>query len=100
MATATIDRINRLTNERARLYSVAMGGRPKKQNVHERISVLTSELDSLWEQRRIERVGHSEGIDLLVEQSYKQVYGSNVNDVVAPPSLAEAVDEVVVTLAA
>ena len=67
--------------------------------VRRRIKALTAELDELWDRRRLERVGRLEDIDLLVEQSYARVYGSNFQDAVAPPRVSEAEDEVVALVA-
>ena len=90
MATATIDRINDLSGKRSRLYSAAGSGRATKSGVLQRIGALTSELDELWELRRAERAGRREGVDLLIERSYQQLYGRNVDDVISPPSVADA----------
>ena len=97
MTTLTMERINGLAAKRAELYRTAStrGG----AGVRQRIKSLTAELDELWDQRRQERIGKLEGIDLLVERSYAQLYGSNFQDAVAPPSVSEAEDEVAALVA-
>jgi len=44
--------------------------------------------------RRRERVGKLDGVDLLVEKSYAEVYGGDFRDVVAPPAVEEELDAV------
>lgn len=92
--TATMNRINRLTAKRAELYSIASSGRRSGAAVREQIKRISAELEQLWELRRTERVGHLDGIDLLVARSYAQIYGNRYEDVVAPPSVGETEDEV------
>ena len=92
MTTLTMQRINSLSAKRAELYRTATNG--GGADVRQRIKDLTAELDELWDRRRTERVGKLEGIDLLVERSYAQIYGGNFQDAVAPPSVSEAEDEV------
>ena len=97
MTTLTMERINGLSAKRAELYGIAFdGGGP---GVRKQIKALTAELDHLWDRRRQERVGRLEGVDLLVERSYAQLYGSNFQDAVAPPLVSEAEDEVVALVA-
>ena len=96
MTTATLERINQLSAERQHLYSEA-GARTTGRG--QRIGDLTAELDTLWEARRRERVGQAEGIDLLVERAYAQLYGEDFAEVVAPPTVADREDKDV-TLAA
>ncbi len=97
MTTLTLERINGLSAKRADLYRTALNG--GGADVRQRIKILTAELDELWDRRREERVGRLEGIDLLVERSYAQLYGSNFQDAVAPPSVSEAEDEVAALVA-
>ncbi len=92
--TATMNRINRLTEKRAELYSIASSGRRRGAAVRERIKRISAELEQLWELRRTERVGLLDGIDLLVERSYAQIYGTRFEDVVAPPRVSETEDDV------
>ncbi|MCH8950224.1 MAG: hypothetical protein IIB87_07600 [Chloroflexi bacterium] len=98
MTTLTMERINSLTAKRAEFYRTALNG-GGGAGVRQRIKSLTAELGELWDRRREERVGKLEGIDLLVERSYAQLYGSNYQDAVAPPSVSEAEDEVVALVA-
>ena len=97
MTTLTMERINGLSAKRAELYRTALNG--GGADVRRRIKDVTAELDELWDQRRLERVGRLEDIDLIVEQSYARVYGSNFQDAVAPPRVSEAEDEVVALVA-
>ena len=97
MTTLTMKRINSLSAKRADLYRTALNG--GGAGVRQRIKDVTAELDELWDRRREERVGKLEGIDLLVERSYAQLYGSNFQDAVAPPSVSEAEDEVTALVA-
>ena len=71
----TIERINQLAIERARLFREATNGRKGDQEVLVRINVIEQELARLWEQRRIERAGRAEGIDRLIDRQYEQMYG-------------------------
>ncbi|MCH8994631.1 MAG: hypothetical protein IH959_06635 [Chloroflexi bacterium] len=81
----TIDRINQLSAERATLFSVASNGLRGDSRVQQQIAQIGSELESLWNVRRQERAGHLEGIDLLVDRSYRRLYGRDYDDAVAPP---------------
>ena len=97
MTTLTMERINTLSAKRAELYRTALNG--GGAGVRQRIKDVTAELDELWDRRREERVGRLEGIDLLVDQSYAQLYGKSYQDAVAPPSVGEAEDEVAALVA-
>jgi len=92
--TATMSRINRLTEKRAKLYSRASLGRKSGAAVREQIRNISAELEQLWELRRKERVGLLDGIDLLVERSYAQIYGTRYEDIVAPPTVSEAENDI------
>ncbi len=85
----TIDRIDQLSSERSRLYGIALNARRGDQELTQHIHEITTELDQLWDLRRRERVGQLDGIDLLVEKSYAEVYGKDYRDVVAPPAVEE-----------
>ncbi len=98
MTTLTMERINCLTAKRAEFYRTALNGRGGA-GVRQQIKSLTAELGELWDRRRTERVGRLEGIDLLVERSYAQLYGKSYQDAVAPPSVSEAEDEVAALVA-
>lgn len=91
---STMSRINRLTAKRAKLYSRASSGRKSGATLREQIRRISAELEQLWDLRRTERVGHLDGIDLLVERSYTKIYGSRYADAVAPPTVSEAENEV------
>jgi hypothetical protein len=91
MAT-TIERINELSAERGRLYRQAGNGRRGDVHVLQRIKELTDEIDRLWAERRSERVGKREGIDLLVDRAYQDAYGRSYEETVFPTPVAEPDD--------
>ena len=92
-------RINQLSQERAELYRQRGNGRRRDASVMRRIQEASGELDGLWDERRRERVGRLEGIDLLVDRAYTRAYGEDYDDAVAPPRVAASEDKAV-TLAA
>ncbi len=85
----TIERIGQLSNERTRLYQIALASRRGDAELKQRAAEITGELDQLWDLRRRERVGQLDGIDLLVERSYARIYGDDYRDAVAPPAVEE-----------
>ncbi len=85
----TIERINQLAAERARLFREATNGHRGDQNVLVRVSVIDQELERLWDQRRIERAGRAEGIDRLIDRQYEQMYGPGEERRPAERELAE-----------
>ena len=85
----TIERIDKLSNERSRLYRIALESRRGDVELKQRVAKITGELDQLWDLRRRERVGRLDGIDLLVERSYAQIYGDDYRDSVAPAAVEE-----------
>ncbi len=85
--TTTIQRIDQLSNERSRLFSIALDSRRGDAEMKQHIGEITSELDQLWDLRRRERVGKLDGIDLLVERSYAQTYGEDFRETVAPAAV-------------
>ena len=85
----TLERINQLSNERARLYQIALDARRGDKELKQRVAKITGELDQLWDLRRRERAGQLDGIDLLVERSYAQIYGDDYRNVVAPAAVEE-----------
>ncbi len=85
----TEDRINQLSAERAKLYRLASNGHRGDEEVHLRIREMSGQIESLWEQRRQERAGTKEGIDLIVQRSYERTYGRGFEDAVAPPRVSE-----------
>ena len=87
--TTTIQRIDQLSNERARLYGIGLAARRGDQELSQRIKKISGELDQLWDLRRRERVGKLDGIDLLVDRSYAKIYGKDYRDVVAPAAVDE-----------
>ena len=87
--TTTIQRIDQLSNERSRLYSIALDSRRGDDEMKQHIKEITSELDKLWDLRRRERVGKLDGIDLLVDRSYAEIYGKDYRNVVAPAAVEE-----------
>lgn len=88
----TMERIDRLSDERSRLYRSAVSSRRGAPNLKERIAKITGELDQLWELRRRERIGRLDGIDLLVESAYARIYGDDYRDAIAPAAVEEAPD--------
>ena len=92
--TATMNRINRLPEKRVELYKRASLGRKSGAAVREQIREISAELEQLWNLRRKERVGLLDGIDLLVERSYAKIYGTRFEDVVAPPTVSEAENDI------
>ena len=85
----TIERIDKLSNERSRLYRIALESRRGDMELKQRVAKITGELDQLWDLRRRERVGRLDGIDLLVERSYARIYGDDFRDVVAPAAVED-----------
>jgi hypothetical protein len=71
----TIEQINKLTAQRAKLYREASNGHRGDPDTIARIKAITSELARLWDQRRAELGGRSRGIDGLIDQGYEQLYG-------------------------
>ncbi len=92
-------RINQLSAERSELYRQRGNGRRRDANTLQRIQEVGRELDGLWDERRRERIGRLEGIDLLVDRAYTRAYGEDYDDAVAPPRVAASEREAV-TLAA
>jgi hypothetical protein len=88
-ANTTIQSIDQLSIERSRLYRIALDPRRGDEEVKQHIKDLTAELDQLWDLRRRERVGQLDGIDLLVDKSYAEIYGDNYRDAVAPAAVEE-----------
>ncbi len=99
MMTTTMNRINQLSAERSKLYSLALNGRRGDPNVRQRIAETSRELEALWEQRRQERAGRREGIDLIVDRAYERLYGRGYDEAVAPLRPGSPEDEAA-TLAA
>lgn len=89
---ATIERINRLSAERARLYLEAANGQRGDRDVLARVHELDAELQGLWNVRRQEKARRRDVIDVLIDRAYEQTYGSRYEDAVAPPTVAEPVD--------
>ena len=87
--TRTIDRIDQLSDQRSRLYRLALDSRRGDDQLKQHIRDITAELDKLWDLRRRERVGKLDGIDLLVERSYVNAYGQDYRDAVAPAAVEE-----------
>ena len=83
--TDVTNRINQLSAERAELYRQRDNGRRRDAHVLRRIQEASRELDGLWDERRRERIGRLEGIDLLVDRAYARAYGEDYDDAVAPP---------------
>ena len=97
--TDVATRINQLSAERSELYRQRGNGRRRDANVLRRMQEVGRELDGLWGERRRERIGRLDGIDLLVDRAYTRAYGEDYDDAVAPPRVAASEDKAV-TLAA
>lgn len=95
MSTRTINRINLLASERTRLYQRAGGGGRTDARSVARIQQVSRELETLWDQRRRERTGRLEGVDLIVHRAYEQAYGRRYEDAISPPTVAESEDDAV-----
>ena len=89
--TTTIDRINELSAERGRLFRQAGNGRRGDAEVLRRIKEVSEEIGRLWEERRAERAGRRDGIDLLVDRAYQDAYGRGYEEAVFPTPVAEPV---------
>lgn len=86
MAANVLNRINRLSAERTELYRRAGNGRLSGSALRRRIDELDGELEALWEQRRRERAGRLEGIDLLLHRAYESLYGKDFDMIPIPVS--------------
>ena len=93
MSTTTMERINELTAERSQMYGLAGRGATHSRR-RLRIAEISSELNGLWDARRRERAGRLDGIDLLIDQENRRIYGTKYDEVVRPPAVAEAEDDV------
>jgi hypothetical protein len=87
--TTTIDRINELSAERARLFRQAVNGRRGDADVLRRVKEVSEEIDRLEELRRAELAGRRQGIDLLVDSVYQHAYGRDYEETVFPTPVAE-----------
>jgi len=85
----TLERINQLAAERARLFRAAGNGERGDATVMTKVAILDGELDRLWAQRRAERAGRAEGIDRLIERQYEGLYGRDEAPLVTREELAE-----------
>ena len=99
MQTDTMERINQVSAEKAELFRLGSNGRRRAPELKQRIVQINQEIESLWEQRRQERAGIREGIDLLVDRAYASVYGDDFENAVAPPSVGDAEEEAAVQAA-
>lgn len=84
MAASVLDRINRLSEERSQLYRSAGNGGLCGSALRQRVHEIETELDRLWDQRRRQRAGRLEGIDLLVEPAYESLYGKSFDAAPVP----------------
>lgn len=89
---ATMERINQLSAERSRLFGQASNGRRGDPKVLLSIHQLDLELERLWDERRRERAGRRDGIDLLVDRAYEETYGSDYEEAVSPLPVAETAE--------
>ena len=91
MKSFTMDRINHLSAERSRWYSLAANGQ-RGESVR-RIREVSQELEVLWDRRRRKLAGHHDAIELLVDRAYERVYGAGFDDVVGPVRADEPEEE-------
>lgn len=91
--TATIVRINKLSAERTKLYGLTSNGHSGDPAMLQRIGEMGRELEQLWDQRRQERAGRRDGIDLLIEHEYQRLYGTGFEEVAVPLLVAATEDE-------
>lgn len=89
MTTEIAQRINQLSEERARLYRLAANGRRADPEVMQRIAQTSLELEGLWELRRKERAGRLDGIDLVIDHVYRRTYGPGYEESVRPTPVVE-----------
>ena len=99
MQTDTMERINQVSAEKAELFRLGSNGRRGDLELKQRIAQISREIETLWEQRRQERAGLREGIDLLIDLSYARAYGSDFENAVAPPSVGDAEEEAAILAA-
>ena len=97
--TEILERIHTVPADRRGLYGLAGRGAAHARN-RLRIAEVSQELSKLWDDRRRERAGRLDGIDLLIDQQYQRIYGSTYEEVVRPPAVAEAEDGVPALIAA
>ncbi len=97
--TAVLEQIHQVTAERARLYGLAGRSAAGARN-RLRIAEISLELSKLWDDRRRERAGRLDGIDQLIDQEYRRIYGTRYQEVVRPPAVAEAEDSAPALVAA
>lgn len=90
----TIERIDKLSTERTHLYRIGRKSRRGKGDLKRRVAQITAELEQLWDLRRRERIGRPDGIDLLVERSYTEIYGDDYRDAVTPIVVEDERDQV------
>lgn len=68
---SVMDQINRLANERQAIYRKASHQRLSEADLR-RLREIESQLNQLWQRRRMEKSLHRDYLDLLIERSYKQ----------------------------
>jgi hypothetical protein len=89
----TMERINQLSAERAKLYRQASNGGRGRRDLMARAKEIGAEIDALWEQRRVDRIGQREGIDLVIDRVYEHTYGKGYEDAAAPAAVSEVDEE-------
>jgi hypothetical protein len=72
---ATLDRINRLAEERSDLYRAATNGHRGDPKTLQRIREIDIKLESLWSRRRRERMGERDDIERVIDAVYEDLYG-------------------------
>ena len=84
---STLERINQLAAERARLFRAAGNGSRGDIAVMTKVAVIDGELARLWAQRREERAGRTDGIDRLIDRQYERLYGRDETPLVTREEL-------------
>lgn len=86
MNTDLSDEIDQLSGERALLYRETANGRHGDRQAIARIQEISRALEALWAQRRQQRAGRLEGIELMVDRAYASVYGEHYDHSEGPLS--------------
>jgi hypothetical protein len=73
---ATLDRINKLAEERSQLYRAASNGHRGDPKTISRIQEIDGRLEALWTRRRRERMMERDDIDRMIDSVYEQLYGT------------------------
>ena len=86
MNTDVSDQIDQLSAERSILYRETANGRHGDRQAIARIQDISRTLEALWAQRRQQRAGRLDGIELVVDRAYARVYGERYDHSEGPLS--------------